>query len=1465
MSSITSTDELSPLERESEPSTLVQLLRRRATLQTDQPAHTFLVDGATAELHLTYGELDRQARAIAASLQQFVSSGDRVLLLYPAGLEFIAAFYGCLYAGAVAVPAYPPRRNRSLLRLQSIVADAQATVALTTAATLAKVVPLFSVNPYLPPLRWLATEEIAADAGGDWQEPAIAADSLAFLQYTSGSTGLPKGVMLTHENLLTNAALVYQAVGHTPEDSYVSWLPTFHDMGFMAGILQPLYGGFPSTLMSPAAFLQKPLRWLEAISRTRATTSGAPNFAYDLCVRKTTAEERAQLDLSRWSVAFNGAEPIRHETIERFAAAFAESGFRREVFYPCYGLAEATLMAAGGRKSLPPVIKTVAADALENHQARFTSPDDEGAHALVGCGQTMPGQRLKIVDQESLTERLPGEVGEIWVSGASVARGYWGRPEETAATFQAHLADTGEGAFLRTGDLGFLHEGELFVTGRLKDLIVIRGLNHYPQDIELTVEQAHPSLRPGCGAAFSVDVAGEERLVVVQEADHHERDLAAVVGQIRQAVAEEHELQVYAVVLIKKNTLPKTSSGKIQRHAARNKFLEKSFDALSEWRANMQTGGDGSGTSSSAFVSAALSAEAVEEWLVSQLAERLGVAPAELDVNQPLTRYNLDSLTATELTYSIETGLGTTLPMASFLQDFTIAQLATQALNYLSSAPPAKASGGEPAGAVAECPLSRGQQALWFLQQLAPESAAYNLATAARVWSEVDSAALRRAFQALVDRHPSLRTTFASSEQGPVQRIGEHGEISFYEHDGAEWSEEDLHNALILESHRPFNLEEGPLLRVTLIRRDAQKQHILLLVAHHIISDFWSLAVLIDELGKLYQSERDATAVALAPLPLRYADYVNWQEGLLLDREGDALWSYWQAQLSGELPVLDLHTDHARPPVQTFRGTSHSFKLSADLTAKLKSLGQSHGATLYMTLLAAYQVVLHRHTGQEDILVGSPTSGRRWAEVAGIVGYFVNPVVLRASLKGNPTFEEFLSRTRRTVLDAFMHQDYPIALLVERLQPERDASRSPLFQTMFTLQKSHLRSEGKLDSFALGETGTRINIGGLELESLALEQRVSQFDLNLSMAEVDGGLSASLQYNTDLFDAATIARIATHFETLLEEITTDATKRIAELRILSPAEIEQLRSEWNATELELPADLCLHELFEAQVERTPTAEALVCGASRLTYAELNERANRLARHLRTLGVGAETLVGICLDRSVELVVALLGVLKAGGAYVPLDPQYPRERLRLMVEDSGASVLVTTTRWRDLFTTAAAPAGSAHSEDPAASATTAQRAVVCVDKEAEEIARHSGKNVHSEVTSANLAYVIYTSGSTGVPKGVMITHRNLINFCAAMDERLDATLPATWLSLTSVSFDISALELFWTLGRGFRVVLERHPHLSLSASSSPSPALSSSASPSPSTPTPARQRATEFSLFYFSSDGARAASADTTPA
>jgi acyl-CoA synthetase (AMP-forming)/AMP-acid ligase II len=553
---------------------MADALRQWAARTPDALAFSFLIDGEDEGPRLTYGALDREARAIATALQDVAGPGDRALLLYAPGLAFVSAFFGCQYAGVVPVPAYPPRPDRLALSwetLTTLAADCRPTVILTDRA----VAPFVPARPAVADVPRIVTDALDLSAAGRWHEPPFNPDGLAVLQYTSGSTADPKGVMVTHRSLMHNQAMIQRTFEHVGPGGGVCWLPPYHDMGLIGGLLQIVYHGAWGRLMSPIAFLQDPGRWLRAISRFRAGTSGGPNFAYDWCVQRVAPEQTVGLDLSSWNVAAIGSEPINPATMEKFAAAFRPCGFRPEAFVPCYGLAEATLLVTSEAKAAPPVIHSVSAAELEAGRAVPAGPG-EPARALVGCGHAWSGQEVCIVDPDTLTRCPDGRIGEIWVRGPSVAAGYWSRPEETERTFQARLADTGDGPYLRTGDLGFVLAGELFVTGRIKDVIIVRGRNHYPQDVEETVQTVHPGLRPGCGAVFEETRDGRPGVVVVQEVDRRHRpiDVRALVADIRQAVAERHDLQVHDVQLLEPGSIPKTSSGKVRRHACRLGYAE---------------------------------------------------------------------------------------------------------------------------------------------------------------------------------------------------------------------------------------------------------------------------------------------------------------------------------------------------------------------------------------------------------------------------------------------------------------------------------------------------------------------------------------------------------------------------------------------------------------------------------------------------------------------------------------------------------------------------------------------------------------------------------------------------------------------------------------------------------------------------------------------------------------------------
>ena len=672
-------------------STLIELLRFQADSRGEQLAFTFLRDGEEESEKWNYRLLDARARAIAVRLQAAHRPGERVLLLYPPGLEFIAAFFGCLYAGAIAVPVYPPRRNHHLQRLQAVCQDADAAIALTTAEVQARIGPWLVEVPAMGEIDWYTTDQWDETGAANWQPPEINGETLAFLQYTSGSTGNPKGVMVTHANLLYNCADQAVTWEFGPDSINVTWLPVFHDMGLIYGILQPLYHGVPCYAMAPAAFLQRPARWLQVISRYRATHSAAPNFAYELCARKITAEERSQLDLSCWQMAMNGAEPVRAATMTKFSEVFGECGFNHNAQCPAYGLAEGTLKVTAIARPDKPVSLILDPQALTEDRIVPWQGDPAEGISFVSCGTAVLETRTVIADPQTRAKLGPYEMGEVWIGGPSVARGYWRNPEATAEIFEARLSNSDEGQFLRTGDRGFLDEhGSLFVTGRLKDLIIIDGSNYYPQDIEETVENCHPGVRVGASAAFAIEDRGREHLIIVQELERtyvRRKNLDEIIATIRRAISERHELPVHSVLLLRTASIPNTSSGKIQRRACRREVLAGTLNVVRDWscdphylssflQLSSQIDAVTQKVQEQPSPSQPTSAEDIATLIEQKLVQRLGLAPTDIDRGQSFVYHGLTSREAVELLGELETELDRTFS-PTILWDYpTIASLA---------------------------------------------------------------------------------------------------------------------------------------------------------------------------------------------------------------------------------------------------------------------------------------------------------------------------------------------------------------------------------------------------------------------------------------------------------------------------------------------------------------------------------------------------------------------------------------------------------------------------------------------------------------------------------------------------------------------------------------------------------------------------------------------------------------------
>ncbi|MET9319575.1 condensation domain-containing protein [Streptomyces sp. NPDC003038] len=1138
-------------------STLVELLRRRAEATPQRTAFRFLGDEDSAE-STDYAALDRDARKVAGLLrEQGAATGDRALLLYPPGLDYIRSFFGALYAGVVPVPVYPPRTLRNVSRLGAIAADSRARFALTVGPVLDLLGDDGSALG-LDGLRAAATDALPEGLADAWSGRMPDADGHAFLQYTSGSTANPKGVVLTHGNLLHNLGMISNAFECHEDTSAVVWLPPYHDMGLIGGILTPLYAGFPVTLMSPMSFLRRPLHWLRTISREGAELSGGPNFAYEMCARLATDEDKQDLDLSSWRVAFNGAEPIRAATLDAFEEAFGGCGFRRSSFLPCYGMAEATLFVTGAPASAEPTVLDVDAAALETDRVEAPAPDGK-VRRLVGSGRAAADQEVLVVEPESRIPLPDRRVGEIWVRGASVALGYWDNARATEQAFGARTGSTdggGDAGYLRTGDLGFLADGELFVTGRRKDLLIVRGRNFYPTDIELAVEGAHPAFRSGCGAAVTAEHDGEQVLVVLQEVEGRALRTVSVpeaTAAVRAAVMEACDLAVHAVVLLKPGAIPKTTSGKVQRSLARERYAAGAFEAL---------GGDAAsepavavpGPAEVAELAPAERAALVARVLRLRIAEALGTTPGEVGTTLPLPSLGIDSLAAVLLANRIRGDLGVELSLGRMLGGADIDTLAAEATVVTGS----DSDDGEEQTEPSPDAMSVGQRAIWHLQQQDPQASAYNIPVALRLSGDVDAGALERAVAQVVTRHEMLRTRYRLVGGETVPFRGEEP-VTLEVLDARADGEDQLAERLYALAHRPFDLEHDGVLRAHLLTL-GEREHVFLLTVHHIAADLWSLVTLSAELGRCYAAQAAGTPLELPAPAGRYADHVRREQRMVAGPEGAAHRAYWRTALAAPLPLLDVPLDAPHPPAPSYRGARIPFHVDPARSARLREFARECGTTLHTVLLSAFHIALHHASGQDDVVVGTAAANRGARDAEEVVGYFTNVLAVRASLAEGVTGREVTGRLHDTVLSALDHQALPLPLVLESVQPPRAPGRNPLFQAVFVLQRPHAHAETA--AFVLGTpTGAGTSWGGLRVTPHALAHRTAQYELMLTLVDTGPDLHAALEYSTDVFTEESAQRLAAHYRAVLDDLLERPDRPIAEL---CPADMLTRRAERDA-------------------------------------------------------------------------------------------------------------------------------------------------------------------------------------------------------------------------------------------------------------------------------------------------------------
>jgi amino acid adenylation domain-containing protein len=1320
---------------------------------------------------LTYDDLNRAANRIARTILALTGQGSEpIALLFEHGIDVIATILGVLKAGKFYVAlgfSFPPERNQYMLN------DSQARLIVTNgrhfepASSLASdVCTVLNIE--------LLDDALASENIGCYALP----DDLAAIRYTSGSTGEPKGIAESHRKILHQARLTTNDELHICAEDRLTLL---HSVSF--GSAYPhLYG----SLLNGACLLPFDIK-SEGIHRLVSWIKDE-----EITIFKSPPPVFRQL-----------AELLEVEA--KFPALRLIHLSGAPITQPDFDLYK-NRFAAG------PLLE-ISMGATEVRGICFALLDQSFSFPQVGSpiGYPRSGRQILLLNESGL-EVEPGQTGEIAVKGRNLTLGYWRNPELTEAKL-VRDSIAGDEQIYFTGDVGRrMSDGMIIHLGRLDLMVKVRGYRVDISEIERAL-LTHRQIQEAAVLAWDRD-SGDKRLVAYIVC--HPKP-APTVNELYEFLRDKLPDYMLPASYLFMDSLPFTN-GKPDRMALPEP--DNSRPALP--------------------APPVLPRNSIEDRLIKIWVEVLGIE--EIGIHDNFFELGGHSLAASrvvsrvieafQLELSIEAlfDLPTVADMAVIIADnqssqteYEIIDRVVSKLELLSDEEAERIFADQMAavdaaldtvhfneratelsltkqallksrlkrenvrGAVElkipvrrrrnSAPLSFAQQRLWFLKQLAPESPSYNLCSAYQISGPLDVGALEKSFNEIIKRHEILRTVFKTANGQAVQVICPFMSLLLpvidlrkIESDFDKQSE--IRRLSVLEAQRPFDFAHGPLLRVTLLRL-TDDRYVLLRAVHHIIFDGWSVGVLNSELSMLYKSFTTRLPSQLPELSIQHADFAVWQRGWLQGEVLETQLAYWKKQLE-QVPTLRLFTDRPRPAVQTSHGARQHFELSETLSEGLSNLSKRHGATLFMVLVTAFQTLLHRYTGQDDVAIGSPVAGRNRRELENLLGFFLNTLVLRADLSDNPTFLELLARARSMCMGAWLHQDIPFEKLVEELNPARDLSRHPLIQVTFAFQNT---------------PQCPLALSSLEVGDFKIETGIAIFDLHLFMVETEGRLQGYFVYNTDLFDAATITRLIGHFQTLLEGIVADPEQPISQLPILSQIERHPLINECNNTARKFPKNQCSHQLFETQVDKTPDAVALVFEDQHLTYRELNSRANQLAHYLRRFGVGPEVLVGICVERSIEMIVGLLGILKAGGAYVPIDPDFPPERIEFMLQDSQATLLLTQARLNDLT-----------------ASFTGLR--IALDRDWHEIATESADNFGLQQDPENLAYVIYTSGSTGEPKGVMIQHSSVANFLASLAREPGLTETDILLAVTTLSFDIAGLEIYLPLTVGARVVLAR---------------------------------------------------------
>lgn len=1093
-------------------SSFADILSYRAKVQPDAIAYTFIEGDELNKI--TYQELEKRVKQIASRLLMKVLPGERVLILQQPGLEYICSFFACQYSKVIAVPAYPPLTKRYSNRVLKLARDSGAKVSLSSGKWTSKINTAFESYDLIN----ITTDQIKDTqfSINEWISGSIERDTTAFLQYTSGSTGNPKGVMISHHNLLHNSEVIRTAFNSSQDSIGMVWLPPYHDMGLIGGILQPLYTGFPIYLMSPNDFIESPVKWLQTISQLQVTISGGPNFAYDLCTKKITDDQLSSLDLSSWRVAFTGAEQIQAPVIERFSRKFSLCGFKFESFLPCYGLAESTLYVTGGHLKDSSKILYVDRETLKKDELSVNEPGTPQTLPLVSCGVSYTGQSILIVDPESSLKCSRGKVGEICVRSESVAKGYYGQ-ENVMPFFVDNTDSENDGAFYKTGDLGFIHNDELYITGRLKDLIIVRGQNYYPSDIEFTIEALDKAfISAGC-AAFAVTTETTERLIIVQELSrqYRQNNTEPLANKIREELSSQFGIQAYSIIFIRQGSLPKTSSGKIMRSVCKELY-ESDQLRIVENHVKQETD-----ISPINFTNHSLTREefrsmnytAQQEYVGERLHYLLiqsGVRSVGSELSFPLVSLGLDSIQMISFRSHIENEFGVGLDMETlFSQTLSINEL----INKILLSEHTLIEADNPISEVSIFELSEDQKRLWFVENVS-DFRLY-VPVVFEINGDLNICLLRDSWERLLQKHNTLRTVFHLEKEDVFQVVSNEENMawSFTHHYVGNG---DLEQLLIQESSKSFDLHKAPLARLSVFESEAQK-FTLLFVSHHLIADLKSMFIAVNDLLQIYSDPEQKVQMNQS---IAFTDYLSWNKQRVehLDLESQA--HYWKEHLKDAPLILDLPLDYKRPITRSFKGKQHTFTIPSELSESMLTFCKEKAVTPYMAMLTAFASMLNMYSNQSDFVIGTPVDRRLSSQFEQTIGFFAQPMPLRVVIDEDFVFQNVLQRIRSSVISAFSNQDISFSKIVEMINPARSIHHNPIFQVMFSYLKINIAEYPS---------------SALSVKPQAYSECDTEFDLFVTLTEnISGELTGSFGYNAALFSPETIHELSELFIDILK-------------------------------------------------------------------------------------------------------------------------------------------------------------------------------------------------------------------------------------------------------------------------------------------------------------------------------------------